>query len=709
MPVRTSGTATGQTFALGTKAIAGTLGVLLMGLMAASVVGLFALGAAIEDATRARVDAGSMQGMAVLDDVSKRAEAYGQLVSTRMDLIEAVEKRDAALLERILKAEFKSLNSIDPLIASLEVTDARGIVVMRGHSAKRGDDKSKHPQVEKALKGESSRGLTVSSTSGEAAQDAVFPLRHSGRVVGSVKVGAYFRGVMANDLKKVTGLDVVFMLDGAVKGHTLDKAKTLQAPIDVQKDAKEGDSGVRSLTVESVDYFARFVHRKSDVGNTMTIGFLADRSAVQAAQWGYARILAAVGALLLIVLVPIVAFGARRFTARLLTLIGVVKTISAGDLDATVPNLADNDEVGQLAKAIETLRSTAQEARRLQQQAAEAQKASLEATRQAEVDAIQRERALVAASIGGGLAKLAEKDLTFRLNEALPEAYQKLQRDFNEALGALEEALIGVSLSGQRIAGGTREIAGSVSDLSKRTEQQAASLEQTAATIDETTSTGRKAAQGTAQVRDLVTVAKESAEMAGSVVQKAVGAMSSIEHSSGKISQIIGVIDEIAFQTNLLALNAGVEAARAGEAGKGFAVVASEVRALAQRSADAAKEIKGLISTSSAQVKEGVDLVAETGKVLQRIATEVTEINGVVAEIAAGAREQATGLEQINTAVSQMDKTTQQNAAMVEKTTSVGASLAQEAHQLSELIAEFRLSQSGPRAQAGARPARFAA
>jgi methyl-accepting chemotaxis protein len=174
-------------------------------------------------------------------------------------------------------------------------------------------------------------------------------------------------------------------------------------------------------------------------------------------------------------------------------------------------------------------------------------------------------------------------------------------------------------------------------------------------------------------------------------VRQAVEAMDAIAKSAQQISQIIGVIDEIAFQTNLLALNAGVEAARAGDAGRGFAVVASEVRALAQRSAEAAKEIKGLISASTTQVDHGVKLVAETGKSLERIMAQVTEINDVVAEIAAGAKEQATGLDEVNTAINQMDQVTQQNAAMVEQSTAASHSLSQETVQLSGLIGQFQV------------------
>jgi methyl-accepting chemotaxis protein len=174
-------------------------------------------------------------------------------------------------------------------------------------------------------------------------------------------------------------------------------------------------------------------------------------------------------------------------------------------------------------------------------------------------------------------------------------------------------------------------------------------------------------------------------------VRQAVAAMSEIEQSAQQISQIIGVIDEIAFQTNLLALNAGVEAARAGDAGRGFAVVASEVRALAQRSAEAAKEIKVLISSSTQQVGQGVHLVGETGEALQRIVGRVAEIDSLVGEIAASAQEQATGLAEVNGAVNQMDQVTQQNAAMVEESTAASHALANEAEALAGSVARFKI------------------
>ena len=393
----------------------------------------------------------------------------------------------------------------------------------------------------------------------------------------------------------------------------------------------------------------------------------------------------------LIVSLGIVFVMARSITLPLGALNGVMTALAGGNTALEVEAAGRRDEVGEMAKAVLVFRDAAIEKVRLERAAEEERVRSEEARRKAEEEAIGRERAMVSNSIGAGMAKLAAKDLTFRLTDDLPDTYRKLQADFNVALELLEQAMQGVKNSTQIIHSGTQEIATASNDLSRRTEQQASSLEETAAALEEITATVNKAAEGASHARTVVAGTKDDAETSGEVVRKAVEAMGGIEKSSQQIGQIIGVIDEIAFQTNLLALNAGVEAARAGDAGRGFAVVASEVRALAQRSAEAAKEIKSLISTSSAQVGQGVKLVAETGQSLERIVAKVAEINAVVSDIAAGAQEQATGLQQVNTAVNEMDKVTQQNAAMAEEATAAGRSLAQESQQLDGLVGQFKV------------------
>jgi methyl-accepting chemotaxis protein len=327
-------------------------------------------------------------------------------------------------------------------------------------------------------------------------------------------------------------------------------------------------------------------------------------------------------------------------------------------------------------------------------------------TRQTESERLESEQvqAGVVKDLARALSRLADNDLTTRIGGEFPGQYEQIKADFNAAIGQLEGSIALVTDNARAIHSGTGEVSSAADDLSRRTEQQAASLEETAAALDEITATVRKTADGANHARQVVATAKSEAEQSGTVVGDAVKAMGAIEKSAQEISQIIGVIDEIAFQTNLLALNAGVEAARAGEAGKGFAVVASEVRALAQRSAEAAKEIKALIQASTTQVASGVNLVGETGKALTRIVTQVTEIAGIVTEIAASAQEQATGLHQVNTAVNQMDQTTQQNAAMVEESTAASYSLAQEAEKLTSLIGQFKIGEiSSAPARASAR------
>ena len=373
-----------------------------------------------------------------------------------------------------------------------------------------------------------------------------------------------------------------------------------------------------------------------------------------------------------------------------------MQVLAGGDLSVEIDGHHRRDEVGDMARAVHVFKDNAIERMRAESEAI-AHRADVEAER--EGSAAERARAAEEQSeavrrLGDGLKTLASGDLTFRLDEGFSDKYGQMKHDFNEATDKLKQTMLAVVSNVEAIESGTHEISSASDDLSRRTEQQAASLEETAAALDEITATVKKAAEGATYARQVVAAAKGDAEKSGVVVGKAVVAMGNIAKSSQQITQIIGVIDEIAFQTNLLALNAGVEAARAGDAGRGFAVVASEVRALAQRSAEAAKEIKALISTSTTQVNEGVALVAETGESLQRILTQVTEINDIVAEIAAGAKEQATGLDEVNTAVNQMDQVTQQNAAMVEETTAASHALTQETAQLSSLIGQFRVAEA---------------
>ncbi len=263
------------------------------------------------------------------------------------------------------------------------------------------------------------------------------------------------------------------------------------------------------------------------------------------------------------------------------------------------------------------------------------------------------------------------------------------------ALGAMNASLarlVGqVRQSADSIADGAGEIASGNADLSQRTEQQASSLEQTAASMEQLTSTVKQNAETARAASQIAAGASSAAEQGGAVVGQVVGTMQEISASSQKISDIIGVIDGIAFQTNILALNAAVEAARAGEQGRGFAVVASEVRSLAGRSAEAAKEIKALIGASVQRVQQGTQLVAQAGQSVGEIVTQVKRVTDLIAEISAASNEQSEGIGQIGQAVQQLDQTTQQNAALVEQSAAASESLKGQAAHLIGLVGQFKL------------------
>lgn len=271
--------------------------------------------------------------------------------------------------------------------------------------------------------------------------------------------------------------------------------------------------------------------------------------------------------------------------------------------------------------------------------------------------------------------------------------------DNSSVLSAMKEmrdslvSIVGrVRSTTETISTGSTEIASGNQDLSARTEQQATSLENTASSMSELTSTVKQNADNAKQANQLAVTASGVAIKGGEVVSQVVDTMSSINDSAKKIVDIIAVIDGIAFQTNILALNAAVEAARAGEQGRGFAVVASEVRNLAQRSAAAAKEIKTLIGDSVEKVDAGSKLVAQAGSTMDEIVISVKRVTDIMAEIMAASQEQSSGIEQVNFAIDQMDQVTQQNAALVEEAAAAAASMRDEASQLAETVAVFKLS-----------------
>jgi methyl-accepting chemotaxis protein len=304
---------------------------------------------------------------------------------------------------------------------------------------------------------------------------------------------------------------------------------------------------------------------------------------------------------------------------------------------------------------------------------------------------------------------VASGDLTTRFGQYGKDELGNLMR----ALHAMNDALAGlvseVQVGTQSIASGSAEIASGNLDLSSRTELQAGELEETASAMEALTTTVRHNADNAGQANQLVQAASSVAQRGGDIVGRVVTTMGSIDASSRKIVDIIGVIDGIAFQTNILALNAAVEAARAGEQGRGFAVVASEVRNLAQRSAAAAKEIKTLIGDSVAQVNAGTSLVEQAGATIREVVDSVARVTDIMAEITEASREQSSGIDQINAAITNMDHSTQENAALVEEAAAAAGSLQEQAARLEAVAARFRLADNHVQAIAVAPKARVAA
>jgi methyl-accepting chemotaxis protein len=300
---------------------------------------------------------------------------------------------------------------------------------------------------------------------------------------------------------------------------------------------------------------------------------------------------------------------------------------------------------------------------------------------------------------------LARGDLTQTITNDYKGTFNQLKADINKTVEELTSTVHNIQNAASGVDTGAGEIAGGNANLSQRTEEQAASLEETSAAMEELTTTVQQTAENAATATRLSEDSMKIAAQGGKIIDESIQSMKLIESSSKQITEIVSVIDEIAFQTNLLALNAAVEAARAGDQGKGFAVVADEVRTLAGRCSTAAKEIKELINNSNQNVRHGSDLAMKSGTALHEIINSVKKVNGIVMEISSACVEQSTGLNEISTSMAQMDSTTQQNAALVEEAAAASDSLSSQAKELNALVGFFRTNdrQDSTQHKAGAK------
>ncbi|MDA5557727.1 methyl-accepting chemotaxis protein [Shimia sp. MMG029] len=384
----------------------------------------------------------------------------------------------------------------------------------------------------------------------------------------------------------------------------------------------------------------------------------------------------AVTGLLLLMFTLAAVFASTRFLVAkpLGTMLDAIKSLARGENKAALEVPTRQDEISDMARSIETLRQEL------------VKKEQLEAAQEIE----KQQQESVVQALANGLQLLASGHLDAQILEEMPKSYERLRVDFNETVDQLGHLIGSTDRSASSIDGGLREITTASNDLAQRTEQSAAQLEETAAALGDMTKSVDNVATGAERTEKLVVQVNQNAVESSEVARATVKAMGHIHQTAEQITQITGMIDEIAFQTNLLALNASVEAARAGDAGLGFAVVAAEVRSLALRSSDAAQDIKELINTSSEQVAHGVELVDRTSASLEGMLTAFNNISEHIQDISKQAREQSLGISELNSAMGNLETTQQQNAVMCEETAAACGALDRETAKLSKLVSDFR-------------------
>jgi len=531
--------------------------------------------------------------------IDERMQAYADLFGRHDGLAQAVEGRDRDRLQTMLVAEFKSLSALDPALSTIEVTDAKGIVVMRGHNPSRaGDDKSKAATVKAALEGKPTHGVTVSSTSNEVAQDAVVPLRLAGKIVGTVKVGSYLREKTAHDIRNQIGADVLFLVGGKINATTVAGAEDFLPSEAVAAQVKS--EGSSSVVVESRggSFDATYAQMGEVDGKAIQVAVIRSRADLIAQRHHFLLNVVGFTLALIVIVAGVAVFLARSIVNPLTQLTAVMTSLAGGDRRVEVPARDRRDEIGAMASTVQVFKETAvkAEAMALEQAAAQGEK---------------ERRA----------SRLMELCANFEANAS--ESLSAVAASTRDA----GEAAQGMVLVIGKAEGHSATIATSAEQTSANVQTVATAAEELAASVQEI---GRQANRSNQMTKQAAEDAQRTSE-----------SVRNLSAVANEIGAVIKLINDIAAQTNLLALNATIEAARAGEAGRGFAVVANEVKNLASQTAKATEEITtqiGAIQSATGHVAQSIEQIASTVTAISEVATGISaaveEQEAATAEIA---------------------------------------------------------------------------